>query len=80
VSRNFIVGATLLGVSLLKAGTEPKAKVEEYPAHAKLAKLSIGAEYLVHSVASSGQMLFVPEYLVVEIRACQTISGSTSGE
>jgi hypothetical protein len=67
VGRFFIAAATLLAAPFVYGGTEPKAKPEEYPAHAKLAKLGIGAEYLVHSVAASSEMLFVPEYLVVEV-------------
>jgi len=32
-------------------GTEPRSKAADYPAHAVLETLEIGADYLVHSVS-----------------------------
>jgi len=48
-------------------GTTPKASEQDYPVRAKLEKLSIGAEYLVHSFSSGRQMFIARDYLVVEV-------------
>ena len=48
-------------------GTAPKASEQDYPARAKLEKLSIGAEYLIHSFSSGRQMFIARDYLVVEV-------------
>jgi len=48
-------------------GTTPKKSEQDYPAHARLQKLSIGAEYLVHSFSSGRQMFIAKDYLVVEV-------------
>jgi hypothetical protein len=55
--------------SLLPAqyGTKTKASEQDYPAHANLPKLTIGAEYLVHSFSSGSQMFIAKDYLVVEV-------------
>lgn len=50
-----------------RTGTAPKASAPDYPAHATLQKLSIGAEYLVHSFSSGRQMFIAKDYLVVEV-------------
>ncbi|MGD0364949.1 MAG: hypothetical protein ABSC93_29065 [Bryobacteraceae bacterium] len=57
----------LLGTLLAQYGTTPKASAQEYPAHAKLDKISIGAEYLVHSFSRGRQMFIAKDYLVVEV-------------
>ena len=49
-----------------RTGTTPKPSAQEYPARAKLEKLSIGAEYMVHSFSSGRQMFIAKDYLVVE--------------
>lgn len=52
---------------LSRTGTTPKASEQDYPVRAKLQKLSIGAEYLVHSFSSGRQMFIAKDYLVVEV-------------
>jgi len=52
---------------LSRTGTTPKPSAQEYPARAKIEKLSIGAEYLVHSFSSGSQMFIAKDYLVVEV-------------
>ena len=48
-------------------GLPPKPKAAEYPVHASLEKLAIGAEYLVRSFGPRGQTFIVNDYLVVEV-------------
>jgi len=52
---------------LARSGTTPKPSEQDYPARAKLDKLSIGAEYLVHSFSSGREMFIAKDYLVVEV-------------
>jgi hypothetical protein len=49
------------------AGTEPKAKPEEYPVHGRAGDVGIGAEYMVQSVATPKTSFTTDDYLVVEI-------------
>lgn len=56
----------LLGLSLA-AGTEPKPKADAYPAHASTPEVSIGAEYLVHSVPARSLTFTARDHLVVEV-------------
>ena len=53
--------------SRLCGQTEPKNKATDYPAHATAGNVSIGAEYLVHSIPSGSQTILAPDYLVVEV-------------
>jgi len=48
-------------------GTAPKAQPGDYPAHASLERLALGAEYLVHSFSGQNQTYIVRDYLVVEV-------------
>jgi hypothetical protein len=57
----------LAGALSAQYGTATKASPQDYPARAKLEKLSIGAEYLVHSFSSGRQMFIAKDYLVVEV-------------
>jgi hypothetical protein len=57
----------LAGVLAAQSGTAPKASVDEYPVHARLEKLSIGAEYLVHSFSGGRETFIARDYLVVEV-------------
>jgi len=50
-----------------QSGTPPKAAPEDYPVHARLEKLAIGAEYLVHSFSGRGRTFVANHYLVVEV-------------
>ena len=49
VYRAALSFSALAGLLAAQSGTAPKASAQDYPVHAKLEKLSIGAEYLVHS-------------------------------
>ena len=67
------------------AGTEPKARAEEYPAHATAGTTGIGAEYLVRMVPGKESSYFAGDYLVVEVAVFPrlgnplTVSGSDFG-
>jgi hypothetical protein len=61
---------------LSRTGTTPKSSEQEYPARAKLDKLSIGAEYLVHSFSGGRQMFIAKDYLVVEVALFPAIGQS----
>lgn len=52
---------------MLQAGTSPKSNATDYPAHAKLDNLSIGAEYLAHSFSGHNHTFVAADYLVVEV-------------
>jgi hypothetical protein len=57
----------LAGALAAQYGTTPKASAQDYPVRAKLEKLAIGAEYLVHSFSSGREMFIAKDYLVVEV-------------
>jgi hypothetical protein len=57
----------LAGMLAAQSGTTPKASAQDYPVHGSLDKLSIGAEYLVHSFSSGREMFIAKDYLVVEV-------------
>jgi hypothetical protein len=57
----------LAGTLAAQYGTTPKPSAQDYPVRAKLEKLSIGAEYLVHSFSSGREMFIAKDYLVVEV-------------
>jgi hypothetical protein len=65
--RTALLLPALAGALAAQYGTATKASAEDYPARAKLEKLSIGAEYLVHSFSSGRQMFIAKDYLVVEV-------------
>lgn len=46
---------------------EVKEKSTDYTVHADVGTVSIGAEYLVHSIPAHSQTLFARDYLVVEV-------------
>ena len=50
-----------------QSGTAPKASPADYPARASVAKLSIGADYMVHSFSAGRQTFIAKDYLVVEV-------------
>ena len=50
-----------------QSGTPPKHAVQDYPAHTESDKISIGAEYLVHSFSGGGELYIAKDYLVVEV-------------
>ena len=55
------------GVLAAQYGTAPKSSEQDYTAHARLEKLSIGAEYLVHSFSGGRETFIAKDYLVVEV-------------
>jgi len=65
--RAALLLTALAGALAAQYGTTPKASEQDYPVRAKLEKLSIGAEYLVHSFSSGRQMFIAKDYLVVEV-------------
>jgi hypothetical protein len=46
---------------------EPRAKAADYPAHAALDNLALGADFLVHTFAGRGKTFLIEDYLVVEV-------------
>ena len=48
-------------------GTEPKAKPEDYDAHAQARIATIGAEFTVHSFSRGEAAFIAKDYLVVEV-------------
>ncbi|HVX65812.1 MAG TPA: hypothetical protein VHA11_04375 [Bryobacteraceae bacterium] len=50
-----------------QSGTTPKAAPSGYPAQARAGELSLGAEYLIHSLPAPGGNFFLEKYLVVEV-------------
>jgi hypothetical protein len=65
--RSALLLPALAGALSAQYGTSTKASAQDYPVRAKLEKLSIGAEYLVHSFSSGRQMFIAKDYLVVEV-------------
>ena len=65
--RAALLFLALAGTLAAQYGTSPKASAQDYPVRAKLEKLSIGAEYLVHSFSSGREMFIAKDYLVVEV-------------
>jgi hypothetical protein len=59
-----VLFAILIGAPLAAQGTTPRASAAEYPAHATVGELSLGAEYLVRSIPAAEGMLYSPGYLV----------------
>jgi hypothetical protein len=63
-------GALLFGCALFgqgSSGTTPKPQPADYPAHAQLGQVALGAEYLGRSFFVRGQSFFTPDYLVIEV-------------
>jgi len=65
--RRFLWLPVLAGTLAAQYGTPPKPSAQDYPVHANVGGLSIGAEYLVHSFSSGRDMFIAKDYLVVEI-------------
>ncbi len=67
-SRIALFAALLAGgVLSAQTGTTPKASEQDYPVHAKLDRMSIGVEYLIHSFSSGRDMFIAKDFLVVEV-------------
>src|SRR2546429_9948229 len=64
--RSWLV-AMLIPGALAAEGAGPKPKAADYPAHAAVGGLEIGAEYMVHSFSGRGQTFIAKDYLVVEV-------------
>jgi hypothetical protein len=54
-------------VTVAFASDAPKPKVTDYPVHAELPAISIGAEFLVRSILSAGQSFTSQDYLVADV-------------
>lgn len=66
--KSRLVAFALLVTGVVTAqGTTPKASERDYPVHASLDGLSIGAEYLVHSFSGGRETFVARDYLVVEV-------------
>ncbi len=50
----------------------PKEKASDYPVHASLSGMELGAEYLVHSLPGPKGVIFIRDYLIVEVAAYPT--------
>jgi hypothetical protein len=59
-----VLGAVL---PLAAAGSDPRPKAADYPAHAAMPKAAIGAEYLVRSFSGHNRTFAAPDHLVVEV-------------
>jgi hypothetical protein len=57
----------LLSVGCLSGQITIKEKATDYPVHEDVGTVSIGAEYLVHSIPAHSQTFFAADYLVVEV-------------
>jgi hypothetical protein len=51
----------------LSAQTEHKDKATDYPVHVTAGRVSIGADYLIHSIPAGDQTFLAKDYLVVEV-------------
>jgi len=51
----------------MASGHDPREKPADYPVHATIGNVGIGAEYLVHSFSGDRQTFYTPDYLVVEV-------------
>lgn len=63
-------------MTLPAQGTDPKPKASDYPVHLQVGDLSIGAEYMVHSVSGPQASFIAEDYLVVEVALYPPRSGT----
>jgi len=59
--------AVITAASVAGQGTQPKAKPEDYPAHAMLPALSIGAENWGHGISIPSGSIVLNDYIAVEV-------------
>ena len=59
----------VLASTLQGQGTVTREKPADYPVRADLPKMLLAAEYLVHSMSTPKGVIFVQDYLVVEVAA-----------
>ena len=64
-----------LSYALFAQDAPPRSKASDYPAHAALPGMEIGAEYLVHSIPVKNRMYFSKEYLVVDVAVFPATKG-----
>jgi hypothetical protein len=62
-----LVGAQTRQPQAYALGTTPKAKAEDYDAHAKSVDVAIGAEYMVHSFSRGETMYIARDFITVEV-------------
>jgi hypothetical protein len=48
-------------------GISPKPNVDAYPVHAQMDAVTLGAEYMVHSLPTPSGLLLANDYLVIEV-------------
>ncbi|HUO28490.1 MAG TPA: hypothetical protein VMU80_04685 [Bryobacteraceae bacterium] len=65
--RTLLLLPLFAGSLAAQYGTTPKENAAAYAAHASLGKLSLGAEYLMHSFSGRGETYVARDYLVVEV-------------
>jgi hypothetical protein len=51
----------------LAQGTTPKANASEYPVHAEMRGVAIGAEFMIHSFSRGEETFIARDYLVLEV-------------
>ncbi len=62
-----LAGAQTHQSTVYPLGSTPKAKAEDYDAHAKSGGVEIGAEYMVHSFSRGEFMYIARDFLTVEV-------------
>jgi hypothetical protein len=66
MNRAVLAGLLLAAVGSAQ-GTPPKDSATDYPVRATLGKLTLAADYLVHSIPSPKGALFAKDFLVIEV-------------
>ena len=68
-----LVAVLLLGcISANAQISPPKEKAADYPVHVAVPNMELAADYLVHSLPGPKGVLFVQDYLIVEVAAYPT--------
>lgn len=65
--RNLSLILAAASIAAAQVGIPAKPKASDYPASIAVEKATLGAEYMVRSFTSQGQMFLVEGYLVVEV-------------
>lgn len=67
----------VLACSARAQGTESRSKIADYPLHANVGNVGVGAEYMVQSVASSRGSFIADGFLVVDVGVFPPPGGMT---
>jgi hypothetical protein len=73
-----LLALALVFAPWLSAQTEHKDKASDYPVHATAGRISIGADYLIHSIPAGDQTLLAKDYLVVEVAVFPAVAEPVS--